>query len=230
MYYKNYKNATLHSEKTVCDYNKKYTGKYARNTSFYQKLTTHQASLLTLTKKRQLHSHCVSLLTPITKMENNNQITTNYSSCYASLPFDSRHRTCQACRERVAASRHRRHTEEQEEGDIITRPRGRPRANPVEHVPAAYISQLSRLHPLNIGRMDKECPHCHVPHWIDERQETSSLRNPSWELCCKQSLVQLPLLAQPPRFWKDLLTRADAVGCQFKNKLRQYNIVFTDSL
>ncbi|ORE12042.1 hypothetical protein BCV72DRAFT_310919, partial [Rhizopus microsporus var. microsporus] len=53
----------------------------------------------------------------------------NCSSCHAPLPVDSRHCTCQACRERVASS------------DAESRPRGRPRAGP-----AAYISRLSRLH------------------------------------------------------------------------------------
>ncbi|CEG77630.1 hypothetical protein RMATCC62417_12344 [Rhizopus microsporus] len=166
-------------------------------------------------------------------MENNNQIKTSCSSCHEHLPFNSRHRTCQTCREGVAASRCKRRTEEQEEGDIAARPRGRPRgrprADPVEHVLAACISQLFCLCLLNLGRMDKKCPHSHALHWIDERQESSSLRDPSWESCCKEGLVQLPLLAQPPRFWKDLLTRTDAVGHQFKDKLRQYNAAFADS-
>ncbi|ORE08343.1 hypothetical protein BCV72DRAFT_203787, partial [Rhizopus microsporus var. microsporus] len=72
------------------------------------------------------------------------------------------------------------------------------------------------------------CSHCHALHWIDERQEISSLRKPSWESCCKQGLVQLLLLVQPPRLWKDLLARTDAVGRQFKDKLRQYNTAFAD--
>ena len=34
---------------------------------------------------------------------------------------------------------------------------------------------------LDLGRMDKECLHCHALHWIDERQETSFFSNTSWE-------------------------------------------------
>jgi hypothetical protein len=68
-----------------------------------------------------------------------------------------------------------------ESPDAESRPRGRPRAEPV-----AYISQLSCLRPLDLGRMNKGYPHCHTLHWIDERQETPSLRNPSWGPCCKQ--------------------------------------------
>ncbi|ORE15182.1 hypothetical protein BCV71DRAFT_274273 [Rhizopus microsporus] len=63
---------------------------------------------------------------------------------------------------------------------------------------AAYISQLFRLRPLGFGCMDKECTHCYSLHWIDERQETPSLRNPSWKSCCKQGSVQLG--AQGRRF------------------------------
>ncbi|ORE22981.1 hypothetical protein BCV71DRAFT_281027 [Rhizopus microsporus] len=68
-------------------------------------------------------------------------LTTNCSSCRAPLPVDLAYRTCQTCRERVAATRRRRRT-----------------------IPAAYISHLSRLRPLDLGRMDKECSHCHVLH------------------------------------------------------------------
>ncbi|CEG79171.1 hypothetical protein RMATCC62417_13668 [Rhizopus microsporus] len=104
-------------------------------------------------------------------MENNNQSTTNYSSCYASLLVVSRHRTCQACRERVAASRCRRRAEDQqEEAGVATRPRGRPRRT-VESSdaesrprgrpraePAAYISQLSRLRPWTYGQRVSPLP------------------------------------------------------------------------
>ena len=74
--------------------------------------------------------------------------------------------------------------------------------------------------------MDKECPHCHALHWIDERQETSSLSNPSWESCCKQGSVQLQLLPDPPQYLKDLLASTDIQGSHFKDNLRQYNAAF----
>ncbi|CEJ05039.1 hypothetical protein RMCBS344292_18987 [Rhizopus microsporus] len=172
-------------------------------------------------------------------MENNdNQSTTSCSSCHAPLPVDSRHRTCQACRERIAASRRRRRAEQEEETDAATRSRGRSRRT-VESSdaeskprgrsraePAAYISQLSRLRPLVLGHMDKECLHCHALHWIDETQNTSSLRNPSWESCCKQGSVQLQLLSDPPEYLKDLLASTDTQGRHFKDNLRQYNAAF----
>ncbi|CEJ01494.1 hypothetical protein RMCBS344292_15518 [Rhizopus microsporus] len=117
---------------------------------------------------------------------NNNQSTASCSSCRAPLPVDSRYRTCQACREQVAASCRRHCAEDQQEkADIATRPRGRPRtiessdaesrprgrprSDHANSMPAAYISQLSRLRPLDLGCMDKECPNCHALHWIGER-------------------------------------------------------------
>jgi hypothetical protein len=74
--------------------------------------------------------------------------------------------------------------------------------------------------------MDKECPHCHALHWIDERQEISLMKNPSWKSCCKRGSVQLQLLPDPPQYLKDLLARTDAIGRKFKDNLRQYNAAF----
>jgi hypothetical protein len=54
--------------------------------------------------------------------------------------------------------------------------------------------------------MDREFPHYHALRWIDERQEISLMRNPSWKSCCKQGSVQLQLLSDPPEYlgekWK----------------------------
>ncbi|RCH85481.1 hypothetical protein CU097_002193, partial [Rhizopus azygosporus] len=56
-----------------------------------------------------------------------------------------------------------------ESSDAENRPRGRPRAKP-----AAYISQLSCLHPLDLGRMDKRCSHCNALHGIDESEDRAN--------------------------------------------------------
>ncbi|PHZ10815.1 uncharacterized protein RHIMIDRAFT_238957 [Rhizopus microsporus ATCC 52813] len=128
--------------------------------------------------------------------------------------------------ERVAASRRRCQAEQEEQEGSPVRRRGRPRVEPSQTIPAAYISQLSRLRLLDLGRMDKECSHCHALHWIDERQETSSMRYPSWESCCKQGSVQLQLLPDLPEYLKDLLERTDTQGRHFKDNLRQYNAAF----
>ncbi|CEI97713.1 hypothetical protein RMCBS344292_11840 [Rhizopus microsporus] len=74
--------------------------------------------------------------------------------------------------------------------------------------------------------MDKEYPHCYALHSIDERQAASSLRNPSWESCCKWVSIQLQLLPGPPQYLKDSLARTGAIGRHFKDNLRQYNAAF----
>ncbi|ORE16689.1 hypothetical protein BCV71DRAFT_265417 [Rhizopus microsporus] len=153
----------------------------------------------------------------IKAMENNTSRTTICSSCVATLPADSRYRTCQACREWVAASRRRCRAEQEEQEGRPVRRRGRPRVEPSQTIPAAYISQLSRPRPLDLGRMDKECPHCYALHWIDERQEISLMRNPTWESCCKQGSIQLQLLPDPPEYLKDLLERCDIVSAEERN-------------
>ncbi|ORE12301.1 hypothetical protein BCV71DRAFT_240250, partial [Rhizopus microsporus] len=45
---------------------------------------------------------------------------------------------------------------------------------------------------------------------------TRSMRNPTWESCCKQGSVQLQLLSDPPEYLKNLLA----------SNLRQYNAAF----
>ncbi|ORE12910.1 hypothetical protein BCV71DRAFT_190218, partial [Rhizopus microsporus] len=67
----------------------------------------------------------------------------NCSSCRAPLPVDSVYRTCHTCRQQVTATGRRQ---------------------PSQTIPAAYISQLSHLRPLVLGRIDKEYPHCYALH------------------------------------------------------------------
>ncbi|CEG76789.1 hypothetical protein RMATCC62417_11641 [Rhizopus microsporus] len=165
-------------------------------------------------------------------------IPANCSACGMSLESNSAYRACQTCRERVVASRRRRRAEDQqEEAGVATRSRGRPRTVETSDAesrpkgrpraePAAYISQLSHLRPLGLERMSKECPRYHTLHWINERQETSSMRNPSWESCCKRGSVQLQLLPDSPEYMKDLLERTNNQGRVFKDSLRQYNAAF----
>jgi hypothetical protein len=169
---------------------------------------------------------CLLILPLIRTIENNTSRTTTCSSCVATLPTDSRYRACQVCKERVATSRRRHRSEQEEQEGSPVRGSGRPRVEPSQAISAAYISQLSRLRSLDLGRMDKECPHCHALRWIDERQETSSLGNPSRESCRKQGSVQLQLLPGPPEYLKDLLASTDTQGRYIKDNLRQYNAAF----
>ena len=45
---------------------------------------------------------------------------------------------------------------------------------------------------------------------------TRSMRNPTWESCCKQGSVQLQLLSDPPEYLKNLLASTDTQGRRFK--------------
>ena len=54
-------------------------------------------------------------------------------------------------------------------------------------------TQLRERH--NLGRMDNECIHCGVLHWLDER---SSPSRPKFGMCCSHGKVVLPLLQNPP--------------------------------
>ncbi|KAG1171197.1 hypothetical protein G6F70_008056 [Rhizopus microsporus] len=69
----------------------------------------------------------------------------------ATLPTDSCYRTYQACRKRVAASRRRSRVEQEDQEGSPVRRRGRPRVEPSQTIPVTYISQLSRLCPLDLG-------------------------------------------------------------------------------
>ncbi|CEJ01709.1 hypothetical protein RMCBS344292_15731 [Rhizopus microsporus] len=141
-------------------------------------------------------------------MNNNNTITvltTNCSSCHAPLPVDSAYRTCQTCREQVAATRRKRRAEQEEQEGRPVKRRGRPRVEPSQAIPTAYIS------PSSFGS------------WT---QEISSMRNPTWESCCKQGSVYLQLSPDPPEYLKNLLASTDVQGRHFKDNLRQYNAAF----
>lgn len=74
--------------------------------------------------------------------------------------------------------------------------------------------------------MNKDRSSWHALHWIDERQESSSLRNLCCVPCCKRESVQLQFLPNSSEYLKGLLTRTDAQGRYFKDNLRQYNTTF----
>ncbi|CEG72751.1 hypothetical protein RMATCC62417_08250 [Rhizopus microsporus] len=135
---------------------------------------------------------------------NHNTVTifTTNCSCHLPLLVDSAYDTYQICTKQVTATRRKRRIQRGEGNEVSTRSRGRPRADPAGYIPTAYISQLYRLRPLNLGR------------------------NPNWESCCKRGSVQLQLLPDPPQYLKDLLASTDTHGRHFKDNLRQYNAAF----
>ncbi|KAI3898747.1 hypothetical protein MKW98_000860 [Papaver atlanticum] len=64
-------------------------------------------------------------------------------------------------------------------------------------------SRLSVRHYL--GKMDIECSSCGALHWIDERTNKSSKKNPIFSRCFRKGKVILPALLEPPQELMDLL-------------------------
>ncbi|KAI9481137.1 MAG: hypothetical protein EXX96DRAFT_649668 [Benjaminiella poitrasii] len=72
----------------------------------------------------------------------------------------------------------------------------------------AYISELSRMKPSDLG-------------------PSKSFQNHlSWEACCKQGVVQLPLSQKPSEILKLLFNDSHPMSSHFLNYIRQYNAAF----
>jgi hypothetical protein len=65
-------------------------------------------------------------------------------------------------------------------------------------LPAAYISQLNRLQPFDLGCMDQICDGCGAKHWKAELPSDSISSNIYWNSCCKAGEVKVDLLKEPP--------------------------------
>lgn len=55
--------------------------------------------------------------------------------------------------------------------------------------PAAYISELNKMIPSNLGRMNDQCLDCKALHWAGEK-----IAGSAFESCCKKGSVKLSLL------------------------------------
>ena len=58
------------------------------------------------------------------------------------------------------------------------------------------------------------CPHCNALHWIEERTQKSTKRNPEFSMCCSEGTVTLPIANDTPESLRILLTetRVNANG------------------
>ena len=92
--------------------------------------------------------------------------------------------------------------------------------------PAAYRSQLYRMRPLNIGKMDVVCVNCGARHWKGERSRSSGR---PFNKCCLNGKVKVDLLQEPPAFLKDLFDAEDDRGKKFVKDIRSYNSAFAFS-
>lgn len=63
--------------------------------------------------------------------------------------------------------------------------------------------------------------------WYGERinRRRNSLK-PTFNLCCMQGQVQLPLLKEPPSELKRLMEGDDKLSKHFQKNMRPYNMVF----
>lgn len=74
-----------------------------------------------------------------------------------------------------------------------------------------------------LGRMERECSHCHALHFVQERVKHSSQLNPRFGSCCMHGQVSLPALQEPPQPLLDLLTHPVPRAKQFRQQIRAYN-------
>jgi hypothetical protein len=115
--------------------------------------------------------------------------------------------------------------------DDEERRRNRPDADRQEHEEEdqQHVNQLVPIpdggcpyrEPINLhylGRLDVECPNCHVVHFISEKLTNSSIRNLRFGMCCLQGQVNLPPFPQwPPELQQAYMNQT------FVSKICQYN-------
>ena len=87
----------------------------------------------------------------------------------------------------------------------------------------ARVSSNNTPPPHSLGSMDIECNSCHAQLFIQERTSESSIRNPSFNLCCQQGAVELPALNPTPPEISQLLRGTDPASQHFRKYIRAYN-------
>jgi len=92
--------------------------------------------------------------------------------------------------------------------------------------PAAFISELHRMTPSDLGRMVEMCYDCYAKHWIEELPAACTSRNRYWNSCCLGGDVVIPLLSEPPAYLKDLYDNQEDSGKEFRENIRRYNCAF----
>ncbi|KAG5565870.1 hypothetical protein RHGRI_001698 [Rhododendron griersonianum] len=74
-----------------------------------------------------------------------------------------------------------------------------------------------------LGEMDVLCPYCKALHWMDEKLNRSSKKNPLFGTCCLQGNVRLPLQITPPPPLQALYDGNDNQSKSFRAQSREYN-------
>ena len=75
--------------------------------------------------------------------------------------------------------------------------------------------------------MDTECSSCHARLFIQECCSRSSIRNPTFTLCCQEGAVELPQLNPTPPQISQLLRGTTRASAHFRKYIRAYNSVFS---
>ena len=82
------------------------------------------------------------------------------------------------------------------------------------------------VEPINLGRMDIECPDCGALHWEAEKLSTSRAGVPRFGTCCLQGKVVLPPVQAPPRDLLHLFNGVSPHSQHFLKNIRRYNAAF----
>ena len=75
------------------------------------------------------------------------------------------------------------------------------------------------IEPDYLGKLSKECPDCKALYFESEK--------PSYNKCCKNGNIKLPLLKEPPEVLKKLFDYQDEQSIEFHNKIRALNLAFS---
>ncbi|KAK4519555.1 uncharacterized protein ATC70_009791 [Mucor velutinosus] len=135
----------------------------------------------------------------------------NCVTCRVAPPEDYNFRKCDSCRERARNYARQR---------AALRPPRAPRA------PAAFISELRRMQPHYLGRMDVVCDGCGALHWDAARTTGQARSNNLFYSCCKKGKAILPLLQDPPEPLNSLINGSHPRSSHFLKHIRQYNTLF----
>jgi hypothetical protein len=68
---------------------------------------------------------------------------------------------------------------------------------------------------------------CRAKMWLQERVSQSTMTNIRFTICCNNKAVQLPLLQQPPKVLRGLLSGSDPRSHAFHEKIRMYNSILS---
>ena len=98
---------------------------------------------------------------------------------------------------------------------------------PSRFAPAGYTSRyLLSLPTHDLGERNVRCERCGALHFLGEKVKPSSKREPRFMTCCKDGLVKLDPICEPPQPFRRLWTSEDSDCKKFRRRAREYNCAF----